>query len=57
VVVSATPIDLGSLVRIEKPMVRVTYEYKDHGEPTLAALLEKRLKTSKNDPPAKETLA
>jgi predicted GTPase len=55
-VVSATPIDLGSLVRIEKPMVRVTYEYMDHGAPTLAVLLEKRLKTSKNDPPVKGAL-
>ncbi|MFH1982011.1 MAG: cyclic 2,3-diphosphoglycerate synthase [Pseudomonadota bacterium] len=43
VVVSATPIDLASLVRIEKPMVRVTYEYRDHGAPTLAALIRQRL--------------
>jgi len=44
VVVSATPIDLGSLVHIDRPTVRVTYEYQDHGAPTLASLLEKRLK-------------
>jgi predicted GTPase len=42
-VVSATPIDLAGLVKIDKPLVRVTYEYRDHGKPTLAALLEKRL--------------
>ena len=56
-VVSATPIDLAAVVRIAKPMVRVTYEYKDAGTPTLAALLEKRLEASKKDPPVKETLA
>lgn len=39
VVVSATPIDMTRLVRIEKPVVRIGYAYKDHGEPTLAALI------------------
>jgi predicted GTPase len=42
-VVSATPIDLAGLVHIDKPMVRVMYEYKDNDEPTLAQLLKKRL--------------
>jgi len=35
VVLSATPIDLAALLRIEKPVVRVRYEYADAGEPTL----------------------
>ena len=42
-VVSATPIDLAGLVHIDKPTVRVTYEYRDHGEPTLASLIRKKL--------------
>ena len=40
VVVSATPIDLGRLIRIEKPVVRARYEYAEAGSPTLASLIE-----------------
>jgi predicted GTPase len=43
VVVFATPIDLPKLVRINKPTVRVRYEYKDHGCPTLEEILKQRL--------------
>ncbi len=43
-VLSATPIDLKRLVRIIRPTVRVGYEYKDHGEPTLGQALLSRLK-------------
>jgi len=35
VVAVGTPIDLGRLIRIEKPSVRVTYRVTDAGEPTL----------------------
>jgi predicted GTPase len=45
VVVSATPIDLTRLVRIEKPVVRIGYAYKDHGEPTLVALIARYFET------------
>ncbi len=39
-VVVATPVDLTRIVSIQKPSVRVRYEYGDHGEPTLAQVLE-----------------
>ncbi len=40
VVVSGTPINLTRLVRINKPVVQVHYEYRDHGNPTLKSLLQ-----------------
>ncbi len=40
IVVSATPIDLGRLIRIEKPVVRARYEYAEAGGSTLATLIE-----------------
>ncbi len=40
VVVSATPIDLAALIRLEKPVVRARYEYADAGEPTLGAVVD-----------------
>ncbi|MGE4292894.1 MAG: cyclic 2,3-diphosphoglycerate synthase [Desulfovibrio sp.] len=43
-VVSATPIDITGLLTVNKPLVRVSYEYKDHGEPTLAGALERRFR-------------
>ncbi|WP_022661080.1 cyclic 2,3-diphosphoglycerate synthase [Paucidesulfovibrio longus] len=42
-VVSATPIDITELLTVNKPLARVSYEYKDHGEPTLAQALKRRL--------------
>lgn len=42
-VVSATPIDITKLLRVNKPLIRVRYEYKDHGEPTLRQSLRRRL--------------
>lgn len=42
-VVSATPIDITGLLTVNKPLVHVRYEYKDHGEPTLAEALARRL--------------
>ena len=43
-VVAATPIDLTRLMTIERPMVRVRYEYEDHATPTLEQALMNRLK-------------
>lgn len=43
-VLFATPIDLPKLITIEKPAMRVYYEYKDHGRPTLKEALIERLK-------------
>ncbi len=43
-VLAATPIDLSKLITINKPVQRIRYEYKDHGDPTLEALLSDRLK-------------
>jgi len=40
-VVSATPIDLGRLITVNKPMVRVTYALEERGDGKLAALLGK----------------
>jgi predicted GTPase len=40
VVVSATPIDLASLVVLEKPVVRARYEFADAGEPTLGSVVD-----------------
>ena len=42
-VLSATPIDLTRIVKIEMPVLRVTYDYRDHGRPTLAETLTRRL--------------
>ena len=42
-VVFATPIDLPKILSVNKPTVRVRYEYADHEEPTLESVLLKRL--------------
>ena len=39
-VVSGTPIDLTRVMKINKPMVRVTYELQEIGFPTLFDVLE-----------------
>jgi len=43
-VIFATPINLRKLLKIEKPMVRIGYQYKDASTPTLMEVLEKRLR-------------
>jgi predicted GTPase len=43
VVVAATPIDLGALIRLDTPVVRARYDFADHGEPTLGAILDRFL--------------
>ncbi len=42
-VLFATPIDLPRIISINKPKLRVRYEYADHGEPTLEKVLLRRL--------------
>jgi predicted GTPase len=42
-VLFATPVNLKNLLRVEKPMVRVRYEYKDAGSPTLKEVIIRRL--------------
>jgi predicted GTPase len=43
VVVSATPCDLGALIRIDKPIVRARYEFAEAGDPGLGRFLERFL--------------
>jgi predicted GTPase len=43
-VLFATPIHLTRLMSINKPTLRVLYEYRDHGTPALEEVLSKRLK-------------
>jgi predicted GTPase len=40
-VVFSTPADLSSLLHINKPAIRIRYEYKDHGPPLLEDVLTK----------------
>jgi predicted GTPase len=42
-VVFATPIHLTRVLAINKPVLRVRYEYRDHGLPTLEECLLQRL--------------
>lgn len=42
-VLAATPIDLTQLVSVNKPTVRIRYEYKDNSEPTLETIIKQRL--------------
>ena len=44
VVVIGTPIDLGRIINLNKPSVRVTYELDEIGTPTLADILKKKFK-------------
>ncbi len=45
VVVAATPADLAALIRINKPVVRVRYEFAESGAPALHELVETFLRT------------
>ncbi|UCE34265.1 MAG: GTPase, partial [Deltaproteobacteria bacterium] len=42
-VLVATPIDLTRLLSINKPSIRIRYEYRDNSEPTLEAIIKERL--------------
>ncbi|MBE9547403.1 MAG: GTPase [Proteobacteria bacterium] len=46
-VLFATPVDLPKLLSIDRPTLRVRYEYKDHDGPTLEEALVSRLKKLK----------
>jgi predicted GTPase len=41
-VIIGTPIDLGKLLKLNKPSVRIRYELQVIGQPTLAAILEEK---------------
>ncbi len=43
-VLFATPIQLKRILSIDKPAVRVRYEYQDHGRPTLAEIVVDRMR-------------
>jgi len=43
-VLFATPIQLTRVLALNKPALRVRYEYKDHGEPTLEQVFLNRLR-------------
>ena len=47
-VLCATPFDLPGLIRMNKPAMRVRYEYQDHDAPTLKQILGQRLKALKS---------
>ncbi len=38
-VIVATPVDLSRLLKFNQPFTRIRYEYGDHGEPTLEAII------------------
>ena len=40
VVVCGSPVDLGRLLRIAKPVVRARYEFAEQGEPRLSTLVD-----------------
>jgi len=42
-VLVATPIDLTRLLSVNKPNIRIRYEYRDNSEPTLEAIIKERL--------------
>lgn len=43
-VLFSTPINLPRLLTLNKPTLRIRYEYKDHGEPRLEDSIERRLR-------------
>jgi predicted GTPase len=44
VVVSATPFSLGSLIKIDKPLIQVAYEMAERGEPRLSDVVRRFLR-------------
>ncbi len=43
IVVSATPVDLGRLIRIDRPVIRARYDYAEDGTPTLSGFIDQFL--------------
>ncbi len=54
-VLFATPIHLPRILSIQKPTLRVRYEYKDHGRPTLAEVLIEKLDRLPEPPSGAQT--
>ena len=48
-VLLATPIDITRLINIQKPFLRIRYDYKDHGTPTLSEVLAEKLKSTEDE--------
>ncbi|NLC70990.1 MAG: GTPase, partial [Desulfuromonadaceae bacterium] len=44
IVLAATPCDLGGLIKINKPLVRVRYEFEEVGDPKLSDLIREFLR-------------
>lgn len=42
-VLSATPIDLTKLIKVKKPLQRIRYQYRDHGQPLLKDILAEKV--------------
>ncbi len=51
-VLCATPVDLSRIISVNRPVARVRYEYRDHGEPTLEACVMERLELDEAQPSA-----
>jgi predicted GTPase len=51
-VIIATPVDLGRIIKINKPSTRVTYEFQEIGKPGLEELIERFLRGIGIVPPA-----
>lgn len=49
-VLCATPVDLAKLIKIDKPILRVRYSYRDAGQPELESVLIKRLQSVARPP-------
>ena len=45
VVITGTPMDLGRLIDIKHPVRHATYSLENHGQPTLAQVLEPFIST------------
>ncbi len=43
-VVFSTPMDLTCLLKINKPSLRIRYDYKDHGPPFLEDVLKEKFR-------------
>jgi predicted GTPase len=54
-VISATPIDLARLIKIDKPLARVRYELQEIGQPDLRQVLSECLSTIKRRPEVRNT--
>lgn len=56
-VISATPIDITRIVKVKKPILRVSYELQEIGQPTVAELITEFVKKNAKKAPAKKAPA